>query len=50
VPNQPKTPKRTFRVSDDLYKRVQEKAKREGRTVSDIVNESFENYLEADEE
>lgn len=37
MPNQPKTPLRTVRLSDELWIAVQIKAGVEGRTVSDVI-------------
>lgn len=49
MPNQPKTPMRSFRIPDDLYEAAQRKARDEGRTVTDVVREALETYvLDAD--
>jgi len=45
VPNQPKTPQRSFRISDDLYLPLKELAASEGVTASDIVRELIEERL-----
>ncbi|WP_166804809.1 hypothetical protein [Cryobacterium sp. Sr8] len=41
MPNQPKTPVRGFRIDDALYVAAQEKAKAEGRTLTDVVREAL---------
>jgi predicted DNA-binding ribbon-helix-helix protein len=45
VPNQPKTPVRTFRLADDLWRKLRDAASREGVTVSDILRRLVENYV-----
>lgn len=45
VPNQPKTPRRTFRISDELYEAAQAKAEVNGETVSDVVRRALEGYV-----
>ena len=37
MPDQPRTPLRSIRVPDELWRAAQEKAAREGTTVSDAV-------------
>lgn len=44
-PNAPKTPLRTIRVDDDLWRKAQQRAEAEGRTVSDIVREALRKYV-----
>jgi hypothetical protein len=44
-PNQPKTPKRSVRVPDELWQAVREKAKRRGETVTDVVIRALKRYL-----
>lgn len=46
MPNAPKTPTRTIRVSDDLWTAVQKKAAIEGVTVTSIIIAALEKYLE----
>ncbi|GAA2230798.1 hypothetical protein GCM10009851_14460 [Herbiconiux moechotypicola] len=46
MPNQPKTPKRGFRIPTDLYEAAQAKAASEGRTISDVVREALHLYVE----
>ena len=48
MPNAPKTPTRTIRVSDDLWQAVQYKAAADQRTVTSIVIEALERYLAED--
>lgn len=45
MPNSPKTPTRTLRVADPLWKSVQEKAASEGRTVTSVIIEALEAYV-----
>ncbi|MCS5718832.1 hypothetical protein N1027_11870 [Herbiconiux sp. CPCC 205763] len=45
MPNQPKTPKRGFRIPTDLYLAAQVKAAGEGRTVTDVVREALMSYV-----
>lgn len=47
VPNQPKTPLRTFRIPDDVYKAAQQKAADKGETVTDVVKRALERYVKA---
>jgi len=41
----PKTPTRTIRVSDDIWKAVQKKAASEGITVTSVIVTALESYL-----
>jgi predicted DNA-binding protein len=45
MPNQPKTPMRSFRISDELYDYLAALAKTQGRTVTDVVREALETYV-----
>lgn len=45
MPNSPKTPTRTLRVPDSLWKPVQAKAASEGRTVTSVIIEALETYV-----
>ena len=45
MPNSPKTPTRTIRVSAELWGAVKEKAKIEGRTVTDVIIEALKAYI-----
>lgn len=45
--NQPKTPHRTVRISYDLWAQAQEKAAREGTTVSDVIRDALNRYVRA---
>jgi predicted DNA binding CopG/RHH family protein len=47
MPNAPKTPTRTIRVSDDLWQGVQKKAAKEGVTVTSVIIGALEDYLSA---
>jgi hypothetical protein len=44
VPNQPKTPLRSFRVEDDVWKRAQRRAQREGTNVTAVIVEHLTEY------
>jgi predicted DNA binding CopG/RHH family protein len=46
MPNAPKTPTRTIRVSDDLWTAVQKKAAIEGVTVTSIIIAALEKYIQ----
>lgn len=45
VPNQPKTPLRSFRIPDEVYKAAQAKAADKGESVSDVVRRALERYI-----
>jgi len=45
MPNAPKTPTRTIRVPDDLWRAVQAKAKSNGVTVTSVIIKSLDAYL-----
>jgi hypothetical protein len=45
MPNAPKTPTRTIRVADDLWKAVQVKAAAERITVTKIILDALEAYV-----
>jgi len=45
MPNAPKTPTRTLRVSDDLWLAVQNKAAIEGVTVTSVIIKALEDYI-----
>lgn len=44
VPNQPKTPVRSFRVDDEVYDAAKAKADREGESLSEVVRRLLEEY------
>lgn len=44
MPNSPKTPTRTIRVSDELWAAVKEKAALDNRTVTDVIIEALKEY------
>lgn len=48
MPNAPKTPTRTIRVSDQLWTAVQKKAAAEKITVTSIIIEALEDYIKED--
>lgn len=45
VPNQPKTPQRTFRIPDAVYEAAKAKAAAKGETLSDVVRRALERYV-----
>jgi predicted transcriptional regulator len=45
MPNAPKTPTRTIRVSDDLWTTVQAKAAEEKVTVTSIIIDALQKYI-----
>ena len=45
MPNAPKTPTRTVRVSDDIWVAAKEKAAAEGRTLTEIVIVALKEFL-----
>ncbi len=47
VPNAPRTPIRSFRIPDDVYREAQEHAGEAGETVTDVVNRALEKYNRA---
>jgi hypothetical protein len=47
MPNQPKTPVRGIRVDDELWRAAQEKAKAEGRTMTDVLVAYLRRYVAA---
>lgn len=47
MPNAPKTPTRTVRVSDEIWGAAKEKAAVEGRTLTDVVIEALKKYISA---
>ena len=48
MPNAPKTPTRTIRVPDALWKAVQKKAAQEGVTVTSVIIDALEAYVKLD--
>ena len=50
VPNKPKTPTRTFRISDDVYRPALEKARAEGVSLSEVVRDALIEYVGDDED
>jgi predicted transcriptional regulator len=46
MPNSPKTPTRTLRVSDELWAAVKDKAQFDKRTVTDVIVESLKEYVD----
>ncbi len=48
VANQPKTPHRTIRVPDDVWKPAQVKAASEGHNLSELIREFLVDYVRED--
>lgn len=47
VPNQPKTPHKSFRIDPELYKAAQKKAKENGENLSEVVRRALTAYTES---
>jgi Arc/MetJ-type ribon-helix-helix transcriptional regulator len=47
VPNSPKTPLRSIRVPDPLWKAAQERAAERGESVSDVIRAALERYVKS---
>lgn len=45
MPNAPKTPTRTIRVSDELWTAVQARAAQEKVTVTSVIIKALEDYV-----
>lgn len=45
VPNQPATPNRTIRVSDELWEAAMKKAHDQGETLTDVIIRALVRYL-----
>lgn len=45
MPNQPKTPRKSFRVSDDLWAAALVEADANGESVSDVLRRALERYV-----
>ena len=45
MPNQPKTPSRNVRVSDELWTAAQAKAAERDETVADVIRRALERYV-----
>lgn len=48
MPNAPKTPTRTVRVSDELWEAAKEKAVLEEKTVTDVIIAALKAFVEAE--
>ena len=48
MPNAPKTPTRTIRVSEELWTAVKDKAQIDGRTVTDVIVTALIVYVRVD--
>lgn len=44
MPNQPKTPLRSFRVPDEVWQAALRRAQREGTTLTTLLVETLEEY------
>lgn len=45
VPNQPKTPLKSFRIPEDLYRAAQAKAAERNESLSQVVRRALERYV-----
>lgn len=45
VPNQPKTPQHSVRVSDELWAAAKKRAESEGRSLSEVVRIALDAYV-----
>lgn len=50
MPNAPKTPHRTIRVPDDVWTAAQQRAKAEGRNLSELIREWLTDYAKDSED
>jgi predicted HicB family RNase H-like nuclease len=48
MPNAPKTPTRTIRVSEELWTATKVKAAEENRTVTDVIISALKEYVKTD--
>jgi hypothetical protein len=48
MPNAPKTPTRTIRVSTELWTSVKDKAEIDGRTVTDVIVSALKEYVKVE--
>jgi predicted CopG family antitoxin len=44
TPNAPRTPMKSFRIPEDLYRAALERAKKNGESLTDVVRRAFEEY------
>lgn len=49
VPNQPKTPVRSFRIPDEVYLPAREKAQAEGNSLTEVVINALLEYVGDDD-
>lgn len=47
MPNAPRTPLKSFRIPEDLYREAQQLAADEDQSVSDVVRKALERYVKA---
>lgn len=45
MPNQPKTPRRTVRVDDELWQAAKRAASDHGETVTDVIIRALKRYV-----
>lgn len=45
MPNQPKTPMKSFRIPEDLYRAALTKAAERGESLSDVIRAALERYV-----
>lgn len=44
MPNQPKTPMRSVRISDDVWEAAKTKAAEKGESMTDVIRKALESY------
>lgn len=47
MPNAPRTPLKSFRIPEDLYREAQQIAAEQDESVSDVVRRALERYVKA---
>lgn len=45
VPNQPKTPLKSFRIPEDLYRAAQAAAAERGENLSEVIRAALDRYV-----
>lgn len=45
TPDAPRTPHRTFRIDDELYRAAKERAAENGETLTDVVRRALTEYV-----
>lgn len=45
APNKPRTPMKSFRIPEDLYRAALERATKNGESLTDVVRRALEQYV-----